>query len=352
MSTILCNLVKNFRKGGDTAMKARTILSVLAVLALAAGLVPSLAYAAQEGTIPGAFVLGNIAPTVGTISIYEAGNGIVSVLSPQTEYYIRVPITDSNSLDDLATITVTLYYDADGVYHIGDMSSSGNTQTCAIMTWTNLGDSWTIDAGGGSTTWSIITANCSAPSMLATTGNFDFHFKLGKVAMATEGGSEWHVYAIARDSTDSGNNNAQDYSVSWYGEIYNVTLNAYWSSVTLGEVDHQADSEVSASYISNGNYSEQVKTNSPWSINGSINASLKTVGTPGDKEFSLKACESGNISEAIQVSTVYSSLSHAETITDDVGFTHSHNTLWLSLGSTGLIPGTYTGVVSYKIALH
>jgi hypothetical protein len=350
MSARLYNLVKKLSKGGDTAMRARIILSVLTVLALAAGLVPSLAYAASEGTIPGSFVLGNVAPTIGTIQIYEEGDGTVAVLSPQTEYYIRVPVTDSNSLDDLISITVTLYYDTDGVYNIGDMPGSGNTQTCAIMTWTNLGDSWTIDAGGGSTTWSLVTANCSAPSMLATTGNFDFHFKLGKVAKATAGVSEWHVYAIARDSSNSGSKYATGYSVSWYGEIYNVTLNAYWSSVILGEVNHPADSEVSASYISNGNYSEQVKTNSPWSINGSVNASLNTAGTPGDKEFSLKASESANISEAIQVSTSYISIDDEETMTDDIGFIHAHNTLWLSLGSTGLIPGTYTGVVSYKIA--
>jgi len=337
-------------KGGDKAMKARIIISVFAVLALVSGLIPGAVYAASEGTIPGAFVLGNVAPTVGTITINEAGSGIVSLLSPQTEYYVRVPITDSNSLDDLVSITVTLYYDADGVYSIGDMPVAGNTQTCAIMTWTNLGDTWAIDVGGGGTTWSLITANCSAPSMLATSGNFDFHFKLGKVATATAGGSQWHVYAKAYDTITSAANHATGYSVSWYGEIYNVTLNAYWSSVVLGEVDHPADSTVSASYISNGNYSEQVKTNSPWSINGSVNASLNAAGTPGDKEFSLKASESANISEAIQVSTVYTSIDDEETMTDDIGFIHGSNTLWISLGATGLVPGTYTGVVSYKIA--
>lgn len=333
-------------------MKAKIILSVLTVLALAAGLVPGLAYAAQEGTIPGSFVLGNIAPTVSAVSVYEQGNGVISVMSPQTEYYVRVPVTDANSLDDLVTVTVYLYYDQDGVYNYSDMPTSGDTQTCAIMTWTNLGDSWAIDPSGGDTTWVLVTANCSAPSMSGTTGYFDFHFKPGKAAMKNEGTSQWHIYAIARDSTDSGSRYATGNTMSWYGEIFGVTLKAYWSSVSLGCDDVPADSHVSATYISNGNYSEQIKTNSPWSINGSVNASLNTGGTPGDKEFSVKACEDDVLGEAIQVSTVYTSIDDAETMTDDVGYIHPYNTLWLSLGATGLIPGTYTGVVSYRIAMR
>jgi hypothetical protein len=352
MSTILCNLVKNLRKGGDTVMKTRIIVSILAVLALAAGLVPGLAYAAQEGVVPGAFTLGNMPPTISALSLYEQGSGVVSIMSPQTEYYIRVPVTDANSLDDLTTIEVTIYYDADGVYAYGEMPHAGDTQTCAIFTWNNAADSWTIDAGGGATTWSIVTANCSAPSMLATTGNFDFHFKPGKVAKWNEGPSQWHIYAIASDATDTGTRNATGYTVSWYGEIFSMTPSVHWASVSLNDSNVTADTYVSSTIIANGNYSGQIKSTSPWSINGSVNASLNAAGTPGDKEFSLKAEGMGNLSAAMQVSTVYTTFSNGGSITDDIGYIYPNNALWLTVGPTGLIPGTYTGVITYKIVLR
>ena len=53
MSRMLSRSVRNLRRGGDIVMKPRIILSILAVLALAAGLVPAVAYAAQEGTCRG-----------------------------------------------------------------------------------------------------------------------------------------------------------------------------------------------------------------------------------------------------------------------------------------------------------
>ena len=299
--------------------------------------------------MPGAFQLNNVPPTVSTMSIYLQGNGVATVLSPQTEYYIRVPVTDANSLDDLVSVTVYFYYDADGVYNISDMPTTGDTHTCAVMTWTNLGDSWTIDAGGGSTTWSIVTANCSEPLHLATNGNFDFHFKPGKVATATTGGSQWHIYAIARDSESSGTSDQIGYTMSWYGEIFGVSSNVYWSHVSLGDSNVSSDAYVVTDYISNGNYAEWVKTNSMWSINGSVNATLNTAGTPKDKEFSLRADEDINLSKAVVVSTSYVCFDNAEGMTDDVGYIHPTNALWLSLGSTGLISGTYSGVVSYKI---
>jgi len=349
MSVILCSLKKCLKKGGDTKMKARIVISVVAALTLVASFVPSLVYAATDtGVVPGSFTLGNVAPTIVSIALYDVANSPAATMDPQSEYYLRLQINDPNSMADLTMIQVYLYYDADGSYSYGTMPSAGQSDNCAVFTWYESG-LFTMDAGT-STTWSLVTANCSAPSMLATTGYFDFHFVPGKAALANEGakGDQWHVYAIVHDATNSGTLYLTGKTMNWYGEIASISPSIHWSNVSLNSSNAIADNTVSAIVIANGNYSGQIKSTSPWSINGSTNTSLNTMGTPGFNEFSLKADGMGNLSTATQVSTAYLTFFNIGIPTVETGATYSGNTLWLSLGSSGILPGTYTGVITYK----
>jgi hypothetical protein len=284
--------------------------------------------------------------------VHDAAGG-VNGMTPQSEYFIRVQVTDSNSLDDLVSLVVSLYYDPAHLYDFGTRPTAGNTQTCAIMTWTNANpDTWTIDTGVGSTTWSLVTGKCYPPSMTSTTGYFDFYFMPGKVAAETKQSdeSEWDVYAIASDHSSSNGNGLEGQTMNWYGEITNVTSNASWSSVTLSCVNISADAGISATYISNGNYSEQIFASTLWSINGSANASLNIGGALSSGQFLLRANNTNNLLASVQVYGVGNpqTVDNTRTITGEIGSTPS-NRLWLSL-SDSLVPGRYTGTVSYKIA--
>jgi hypothetical protein len=78
---------------------------------------------------------------------------------------------------------------------------------------------------------------------------------------------------------------------------------------------------------------------------------LNTAGTPGIGEFSLKADDDATTAGYVQVlSATYVDIATDESLTTESGDTTADNTLWLSLGSSGIPVGAYTGTVYYKIA--
>lgn len=170
----------------------------------------------------GDFAIGNTTsiPNINAITLYQTDHTTaVTVMSPQTEYAVKVTVSNTSTLATLSTVKVTIFYDATGVYAPGNVPLSGNTQTAAILTF-NVGGtpSWSIDAGAGST-WSIVAANCVQPALSAPTGDFWFHFKPGKVATATTGSAKWHIYAKATTGGGAGDSYQSNRTMNWYGEI-------------------------------------------------------------------------------------------------------------------------------------
>lgn len=312
---------------------------------------PSMILAAAEGTSTGTFTVSNSAPTVTSVALWSTGGSAAatSSMTPQVQYNVKVAVTDNNELDDLSTVKVYLYYDADGTYNTGSRPATGNTQSCAILNWANSG-SWSIDPNS-STTWSVVSGSCSEPSLTGSSGTFEFNFIPGKVTTESPGAGEWHIYAVADDGTTTGDNYQENREVDWYGEISTLSGTTSFGAVELGCTGSPSGS-VSVTYIANGAYDEQVKSDTSWvgqTSSGTI--SLNTSGTsPGTNEFALTADDDATKSGSVQVlSAGYTSIDESGAQTSESGDTQANNTMWLWLGSAGITAEEYQGTIYYQV---
>jgi len=321
------------------------------VFAMLAALVPSIVFAADvesdnSDNVEVSFNVQGSACAVSAVALELHAGGGTSTMDPQTEYVIRVTVNDSNTLADIENIKVTLYYDADGTYAYGEVPDTADNNTCAIMTWTNSGDTWTISPNAAGTTWSI-EADCSRPALTLSSGDFLFHFTPGKVARENAGSDMWHACAEATD--DSGSNwyyNAdENLSINWYGELTGLSGTASFSTVSIG-CDNITSGDIAATYISNGDFYEQARATTSWT--GPATLTLDTTGAPGDAEFSLLADDDTDTTGAVQVTGTYQSIDDTGAYTSEDGHAVTQR-LWLSLGDTGIPQGTYTGYVWYQI---
>ncbi len=298
------------------------------------------------------FTVSNEAPTVSAVGLYQTNYTTeVTAMTPQTEYAVKITVTDSNSLNDLDMVKVTIFYDENGTYAPEDVPTSGITQTVAILTCiVGTTPSWSIDPDPSTgTTWSIISGSCVQPALTDSSGDFWFHFKPGKVATATTGNARWHIYAKATDKAAATGDSYQDNrTMDWYGEITVNTESINFGSVALGS-DFSANLQtgISITYICNGTYSQQVKSSSPWSNNGN-SVILNAAGIPGSGEFSLKADDTADIGSAVLVSTSYVIIGTG-TQTSESGKTETACTLWLKLGVSGIHHVQYSGTINYGI---
>ena len=272
-------------------------------------------------------------------------------MTPQVEYNAKVYVEHENTLDDLTTVTVRIFYDSDGIYVTGDESGSADTQTMAILTWTNGGGPWSIDPSA-STTWELVSSSCVEPSPSASSGTFEFHFKPGKVATETITPAKWHLYAEANDGTATANATDEGKNMNWFGEITVPVTTIDWGTMVpgdgFGESTNQTD--ISVTYIANGAYNEQAAASSSWT-SASGNAILDASGNPGENEFSLKADDTATLESAVLVAAepTYVAIDDTGTQTTEAGDTVTNNTLWLKLGQS-LNEDVYAGTIYYRIA--
>jgi hypothetical protein len=265
-----------------------------------------------------------------------------------------VTVTDNNTLADLSTVKVTIFYDADGTYAPGDVPSSGNTTTAAILTCT-VGDtpSWAIDPSD-STTWTIETDSCVQPTLTNNTGDFWFHFKPGKVATETADSDKWHIHAEADDGGGSPGTGYQDNrTMNWYGEVVGNTVNINWGSVNPGSDFSESTKQtgISITYIANGAYDVQVAASGSWTGNPSGTAVLDAYGTPSGNEFSLKTDDTITFDNAVLLaaSPSYTTIDDTGLQTSESGDKVTTNTVWLKLG-TPFTVSTFSGTIYYRIA--
>ncbi|OGO20481.1 MAG: hypothetical protein A2Z15_00260 [Chloroflexi bacterium RBG_16_50_11] len=331
-------------------MKTLKLMGILMSLALLLSLAPAVWGA--EDTVSGSFTPSNVTPTVTTLEIYsDPGlSSVANSLTPQVYYFVKVTAGDGNTIEDIDQIDVELFFDS------GDADplppGVGDPQTCAILTWDKDGggSEWTIDDGAG-TTWSILSANCTKPAvMTGSSGDWVFVIMAGKVATESAGADNWDSFAEAIDGGGSGNTTTRDKEVLWYGEIstadtadFGAVLNGSGFADNTNEI-----SDVSVTYISNGNYDQQIKTEN-WT-GGSFTAIFDVTGTCNDaQEFSLLAYISDTFGSAVQVNTTGISIDNTGTITDETGDTVATNSLWLKIALTFSID-TYNGNITYIIA--
>jgi len=328
----------------------RTLVTFMLVFAMLAALVPSIVFAADNESdnsdnVEVSFQVEGSAVTVTAVALEAHGGGGTSAMDPQTEYVIRVTVNDSNTLNDVELVKVTLFYDADGTFSYGEQPTASDNNTCAIMTWTN-GSGFAISPNAAGTTWSI-AGDCSAPSLTLSSGDFEFHFTPGKVARENAGTDMWHACAQASD--DGGgtwaHNEDTNLSINWYGELTGLSGTASFSTVSIG-CDNVTSGDIAATYISNGDFYEQVRATTSWT--GPATLTLDTTGAPGDAQFSLLADDDTDTTGAVQVTGTYQSIDDTGAYTSEDGHDVTQR-LWLSLGDTGIPQGTYTGYVWYQI---
>jgi hypothetical protein len=318
------------------AMVTATVMSMI---------VPRVTQAAVEGTMGGSFTTNDSssAPLVNSVALTGTDNVAATNMDPQTEYYIQVSVTDNQTLEHLTSVQATVYYDADGD-HTPVLTSVDN-ETCAIITWTTP-NTWTLSSMGAGSTWSI--TNGTTPTLTNNTGTFVFHFTPGKVATENAAPADWDISVTATDAAAGEDVESQTgRNMNWYGEISGVTATVDFGSVSLGTED--LSSALNAKYVSNGNYSEQAKTVSQW-ISGSYNVDLELTSTPGDGEFTLWVNDESNSAAETQLTADYVDIDNNEVITTEDGVTNAGMYLWLTLGSSGIHSGTYTGNIYFAIS--
>jgi len=285
----------------------------------------------------------NTPPTVDDVELYSdsAMSTVANEMTPQAEYYLKVTVNDANGVDNIAEVKAKIYYDSAGSNPDESGFTTGNNQTCAILTWNTTG--WSIDAGA-STSWGLITGDCSKPST-GTGGDWKFAFKPGKVATES---TDWDLHGRGTDNaTLTAGRYCYNKTMNWYGEITVGTSTVSWGTVSPG-CSNETSPVVNITYICNGNYTEQVKTSQKWT-SASGNLTLNTTGSPGTGEFSLKADDDATLADAVQVLSASYTTFDTGTQTTESGNVENNNHLWLSLGS-GIPVATYSGTIYFGIA--
>jgi len=351
--------------------KLFTAIALVAALML---LAPA-AYADTGGETSGSFGAKAKPPVVSDLEIYVGTPGPTygdplgaGSMDPQATYYAQLTVTCLSKLKHLETVQATIYYDEDG--SDSPPVGGGDTQKLAILTWTAATDTFSIDSGGGSTTWSLEAGSTHPADLNDTTGDWQFFFKPGKVATeapsAAHVNAEWDAEGLAIDKTPTESNKtylADDKGMTWFGEIDIVSSGTIdWGPVDLGltfddAVDNpQTDIEVN--YIANGDYYEDIASEDwddgalPPEVVALVELDADDAPPAGDGEFALKAYWDNVLGSAQKVpaDSSYAHIKSTEGITSEDGNAEDANTLWLSLSASGIYPGTYTGSIWYQIA--
>jgi hypothetical protein len=321
------------------------------VIAMAMALfLPGLAMAADdsgdnEGTTGGSFTTNDSSspPLVNSVLLTDNVGSPALAMDPQTEYYVEVSVTDNQTLEHLTYVKLTIWYDADGDHT--PVPTSVDNQTCAIITWTPA-DTWTLTDMGAGSTWSI--TNGTTPTLTNNTGTFVFHFTPGKVATENAGSDDWDITAEAEDAASAWDDLSQTgLDMNWRGEINTVSASVDFGSVSLGS--QQISGALTATYVCNGDYSEQAKTDAQW-VNGGYTIDLQGSGAPGDGEFRLDVNDESNSAPETQLTSTYGDIDADETITGEDGVTNGSMYLWLTLGGSGIPSGTYIGDINFAIS--
>ena len=92
----------------------------MVIATLLAAMIPTIVSAADnpadnEASVEGGFALNNGAPVVNSVVLYQHDDTTpATAMDPTVEYIVQVSVTDTNTLADLDSLYVTVYYDGTG----------------------------------------------------------------------------------------------------------------------------------------------------------------------------------------------------------------------------------------------
>lgn len=341
----------------------RKILALVGTLALVSVLVvPMAALADEEGGVGGTFSNNN-APSITSVQLWNvSGPAEVTAMTPQVEFDVRVKVTDVDGLTDFTTIVVKIYKDTDASADVTEFNAeSADTKNCAIITWTQSGDLFSIDPSA-STTWGFTEGDCVTGTADSVTA-FQFKFTVGKVATEAAGAEAdcWRAAALVTDdSADTDFDfDVSDNSMAWYGFINTNSGTVTWGSgdPILPGVDFEGTGSAATvsqtiNYISNGYYDQQIKSAAAtWSGAPSGTATLDDDAACSVADhFGLKADDDDNYADAVLVkyNATYNAIATDGEQTVEDGADEATNTIWIKLAST-FAKATYTGTITYII---
>ncbi len=334
------------------------------------------AMADMETHSQGQFSIGNVAPNVQSLTLYESDHTTTTTtMNPTNSYWLDIEITDANSIDDVASITVKLFYDTNAGT-VGTEPDSTDSKNYVILKYTRSAGSGTsgswefVDEGGNGQgtsygSWQIVDSE-DPTDWTATSGTFSVEFKVGKVAHEADGtNDDWDIKITAEDSaSNSGSNSGSSYSMQWYGEISAGDASFDFGSTSLGSTDvaivTPSDHNVDLTVISNGNYKIQVKasdatgSNDYWVGNNFGGHANIVTSDPGSGEIRLKVDDDSDHTSGL-VTIPPQSQGYADWLTSQTGPTEEsgdtvHAYMLLDIGGSGLLQDTYVGHVYFQVA--
>ena len=132
----------------------KKVLTILLVGALLMSSIPAVVFAASGG-VTGSGKGGNTAPTIEAITLVTSSDDTeVTAMTPLTAYRVKVTAGDINTIDDIEYIIFKVYHTSAGATWDADEN--------AIFKW-DKSTGWSMENGGASTTWEIVTIDCIEP---------------------------------------------------------------------------------------------------------------------------------------------------------------------------------------------
>ena len=318
-------------------------LALVIIVAIGTTVLPAIAD--TEGSSEGSFELGNAAPSVTAVALYESDESTsASQMTPPTEYVVKIDVSDSNTLNDIDQITVVIKKDG--------YSGSDDVHNQATYKWTPSGG-WEL-VGPTSTGWSLQTSKTPG-DLTVTSDTWWLHFKPSKVA--TE--ANWDIEVTADDGTTTDTDSVQDTPMLLYVEISAVDASYSFGNVNLGTTENNitepSDGNIQVTAIANGAYKLESKTNTTWTgQNTSDEATVNSSsGTLDDGEIRLIDNAANSYSGGTNVPTsAYQTIAGYSSLSGPTGESGASHDIyqWLDVASEGLLPDTYQGTYYVQIA--
>jgi len=325
------------------------VLAIVLIVAIgAATVLPSLAD--EESSSTGSFSLGNSPPTSLTFTLYESNESTETTsMTPQTEYALKITVTDWNTLNDISEIKVIIKTNSTNT---GDPDSATDKAT---YKWTPSGPTttkgWSLVGPSGST-WNVTNSSKKPDDLSATTGTWWLHFIPGKVARES---GDWDIYVKVTDTaSQTADNIAWEYHMNWYGEISALDSSYSFGNINLGDTDISittpSDGNIDVKTISNGNYNIQSKSEN-WDDGNGNTAVLDWDGNLDSGEFALKVSNTNDVSISNFVSTSYTVITGYSSVSGPTAESGDTKEIyqWVSVASSGLPSGTYEGTFYVQI---
>jgi len=306
----------------------------------------------------------------------------VTTLTPNMYYDIVVGMNELGTFDNLAKLDVKLWYDSTGSGSaktnfdlVPNVLADGNTVAQSSIAIQLSYDDENGDAvvtldNTADNTWDLYGTD--QPAVTATSGTFVFRIKTGKVATETaaEDTPRWQVAALVEDIYMVADYKAGEAStMNWYGEtIVPDSHTVRWEDVEGGfnytqpaaaeKVFTGVDDNV-ITFISNGDYSENVKVSTLWSRSyGTSTATSVTRfnALTQDNSFAIKFDKVDGYSAGTAITiddtsgSVVTMTEDTGTITTELGLSRSDYYMYLATSNTFPESSAYDGTIVFGIA--